>query len=130
MVRPAAFGYNPETAASNAFQKRTEDQQWVHKMALKEFDQVVLSLRERGIQVIVVEDTPEPQTTDAVFPNNWITTHEDGKIILYPMMAPGRRKERRDDVVQQLKNQYNASEIIDLSEHELEGKFLEGTGSI
>ncbi|HNP07541.1 MAG TPA: arginine deiminase-related protein [Cyclobacteriaceae bacterium] len=130
MVRPASFGYNPETAASNAFQKKSADVEVVHSVALHEFDEAVANMRAKGISIIVVEDTPQPITTDAIFPNNWMTTHEDGKIILYPMMAPSRRKERRMDIVQQLEDRYNVEKVEDLSETELEGRFLEGTGSI
>ncbi|MEP2667380.1 MAG: arginine deiminase-related protein [Cyclobacteriaceae bacterium] len=130
MVRPASFGYNPETAASNAFQKKSTDGEMVQSAALQQFDAAVDKIRAKGIAVTVVEDTPEPKTTDAIFPNNWITTHEDGKIILYPMMAPSRRKERRSDIVQQLKDNYVVSGVYDLSKSELEEKFLEGTGSI
>lgn len=130
MVRPASFGYNPETAASNAFQKKSADVEVVHSAALHEFDGAVANMRAKGISIIVVEDTPQPITTDAIFPNNWMTTHEDGKIILYPMMAPSRRKERRIDIVQQLEDRYNVEKVEDLSETELEGRFLEGTGSI
>lgn len=130
MVRPTAFGYNPETAESNAFQKKSMDEKMVQSAALEQFDAAVDQIRARGIAVMVIEDTLEPRTTDAIFPNNWITTHEDGKIILYPMMAPSRRKERRSDIVQQLKDRYDVSEVYDMSKYEIEGRFLEGTGSI
>ncbi|MEQ8361497.1 MAG: arginine deiminase-related protein [Cyclobacteriaceae bacterium] len=130
MVRPAAFGYNPETAASNAFQKRSDNESAVQSLARNEFDKAVEVIMAKGISVLVVEDTPHPVTTDAIFPNNWITTHEDGKIILYPMMAPSRRLERRMDVVQLLKEKFKVTEVDDISKSELEGRFLEGTGSI
>lgn len=130
MVRPASFGYNPETAASNAFQKKSTNEEVVHRAALQEFDKAVAHMKAKGISIMVVEDTPQPITTDAIFPNNWMTTHEDGKIILYPMMAPSRRKERRMDIVQQLEDRYNVEKVEDISGNELEGRFLEGTGSI
>ncbi|MFZ1809040.1 MAG: arginine deiminase-related protein [Cyclobacteriaceae bacterium] len=130
MVRPASFGYNPETAASNAFQKRSDNEGVVQSMAIKEFDSAVEAMVAKGISVLVVEDTLNPVTTDAIFPNNWITTHEDGQIILYPMMAPSRRLERRMDIVQQLIEKYHVREVYDISKSELEGRFLEGTGSI
>jgi hypothetical protein len=130
MVRPASFGYNPETAASNAFQKRSDNESVVQIMARKEFDNTVEAIVEKGISVLVVEDTSDPVTTDAIFPNNWITTHEDGRIILYPMMAPSRRLERRMDIVKQLKENYKVTEVDDISIAESEGRFLEGTGSI
>lgn len=130
MVRPASFGYNPETTASNAFQKRSTNEDVVHDQALLEFDMAVENLIVKGISVMIIEDTPQPIKTDAIFPNNWVTTHEDGKVILYPMMAPSRRKERRMDVVEKLREKYKITEVIDLSTTELEEKFLEGTGSI
>ncbi|MEQ8302709.1 MAG: arginine deiminase-related protein [Cyclobacteriaceae bacterium] len=131
MVRPAAFGFNPETKDSNAFQKQTDKPpDVIQAMALSEFNGVIDLLRAHDIPVVIVEDTLEPITTDAIFPNNWITTHEDGKVILYPMMSPMRRKERRNDVVELLKRKYAVKEIIDLSPLEQEDRFLEGTGSI
>ncbi|MCB0492215.1 MAG: amidinotransferase [Cyclobacteriaceae bacterium] len=130
MVRPASFGYNPETAASNAFQKRSDNESQVQIMARKEFDNAVDAMVTKGISVLVVEDTPDPVTTDAIFPNNWITTHEDGRILLYPMMAPSRRLERRTDIVKQLNENYKVTEVDDISSVESEGRFLEGTGSI
>lgn len=130
LVRPASFGYNQETAASNAFQKESPDPELAQTMALEEFNKVVSALDEAGINTIVVDDTNDPVTTDAIFPNNWITTHEDGKIILYPMLSPTRRLERRDDIVTLLQHQFEVTEVIDLSGSEKENKFLEGTGSI
>ncbi|MEQ8424648.1 MAG: arginine deiminase-related protein [Cyclobacteriaceae bacterium] len=130
MVRPASFGFNPDTAGSNSFQKESTNPENVHAKALKEFDEVVLTLERHGINVMVVDDTMVPKTTDAIFPNNWITTHEDGKIILYPMMAPSRRLERRQDIVELLEEKFEVKEIINLSNNENENRFLEGTGSI
>lgn len=130
LVRPASFGYNPETASSNAFQKHSGDTKKVQRKALIEFDEVINVLSEKNIANIVVEDTALPETTDAIFPNNWITTHQDGKIILYPMMAPSRRKERRADIVDLLKERFQVNEVIDLSNSENQNEFLEGTGSI
>ncbi len=130
LVRPAAFGFNPETAQSNAFQKEPANKDQVQEGALKEFNEVITQLNQKGISTIIIDDTLEPLTTDAIFPNNWITTHEDGKVILYPMMAPSRRNERRKDVVELLRESYNVTEVIDLSIKEEENSFLEGTGSI
>jgi hypothetical protein len=130
LVRPVAFGYNPETAASNTFQKQPEDSKMVQQRALMEFDEVINTLNKNSIPTIVVEDTPIPLTTDAVFPNNWITTHEDGKVILYPMVAPSRRNERREDIVDLLKERFHVGEVIDMSSRENQNEFLEGTGSI
>lgn len=130
LVRPTSFGYNPETASSNAFQKHPTDSKKVQQEALMEFDELINALSKKNIAHIVVEDTPLPVTTDAIFPNNWITTHHDGKVILYPMMAPSRRKERRTDIVDLLKAKYQVNEVIDLSSSENQNEYLEGTGSI
>lgn len=134
MVRPRHFGFNPLTASSNAFQEvdaelSTEE---IRKNALKEFDNYVAVLKSHDVQVIVIEDTDEPLTPDAVFPNNWISFHKDGTTVLYPMMAPNRRLERRDDILLSLQNehQYNIKKIIDLTSEEINGKYLEGTGSV
>lgn len=130
MVRPAAFGFNPETAESNTFQKQSFNKEEVQESALLEFNQVIATLTDKKISTLVVDDTLSPLTTDAIFPNNWITTHEDGKIILYPMMAPSRRLERRDDIVSLLQNKFKVDRVIDLTEKEIQHHFLEGTGSI
>jgi hypothetical protein len=132
MVRPANFGFNLETAASNFYQKEdnrgTEE---IQILALQEFDKFVVLLRDQGIEVWVVEDTPVPRRADAVFPNNWLSTHLDGKVILYPMASPNRRLERRKDILEFLMNKgFSISEIIDLSFFEEHGQFLEGTGSM
>ncbi len=130
LVRPAAFGFNPETAASNAFQRPAADSSEVQRKALLEFDRVVALLAANNILTLVFEDTKIPVTTDAVFPNNWITTHEDGRIVLYPMMAPSRRHERRPDIVNKLQEKFQVNEVIDLSSYERQSKYLEGTGSM
>ena len=133
MIRPAGFESNPLTAASNRFQGRSaaspEDQQ---ANALREFDGLVDVLRDAGIEVLVVEDTPEPHTPDAIFPNNWISMHADGRVVLYPMEAENRRTERRSDILDYLVNEAgrSISEVIDLSGHEESGHYLEGTGSM
>jgi len=133
MIRPAAFETNPQTAASNRFQGNLQvsaGQQ--HAAAVQEFDCLVDALREAGIEVIVVEDTAKPHTPDAIFPNNWISMHADGRVVLYPMEAPNRRAERRTDIIDLLVNAYGrkVTEVIDLSPHEDSGHFLEGTGSM
>ena len=129
MVRPVRFQTNPQTAESNAFQGQTNlppsDQQ---DNALVEFEGLVDALRDNGIHVVVVDDSPVPHTPDSVFPNNWISFHADGRVVLYPMEAENRRSERRLDVLDMLG--YPAREVIDLSRHELDGHFLEGTGSL
>lgn len=131
MVRPASFGANPETAASNAFQKQMDLAQTdIRDKAIVEFDAAVTTLRNAGVDVVVLADTAEPVKPDAVFPNNWFSTHTDGTLVLYPMHAPNRRLERRADLVDELKARFPVSRIIDLSHYELENRFLEGTGSI
>jgi hypothetical protein len=133
MIRPVRFESNPLTAASNRFQGKSdagpEAQQAV---ALREFDGLVEALRDAGIDVIVIEDKPEPHTPDSIFPNNWISTHADGRIVLYPMEARNRRTERRADIIEHLDEQLGlqVSEIVDLTEHEESGHYLEGTGSM
>ena len=129
MVRPARFEANPQTAASNRFQGRTErGPEEQHAAALAEFDALVEALRENGIEVVVVEDTAEPHTPDSIFPNNWISFHADGRVVLYPMEAENRRTERRTDIFESL--DYPVRELVDLSHHEVSGHFLEGTGSL
>ena len=117
MVRPANFGFNPETAENNFYQKQdSRDQEEVKALAKSEFDGFVGLLRDQGVNVIVVEDTAQPVKTDAVFPNNWFSTHPDGKLILYPMYSPLRRLERRKDIVENLMQLgFKVNEIVDLS---------------
>jgi hypothetical protein len=133
MVRPARFGFNPETSLSNAFQH--EDTQLtrseIQRQARKEFDLMTDRLDRAGVHVIVVEDTDVPAKPDAVFPNNWISLHHDGTVVLYPMASPLRRLERRRDVTAVLEEHgFAVRRVIDLTEHEKQGRFLEGTGSI
>ena len=126
MIRPANFGYNEKTAGSNRFQQKKDfDEQTV----LAEFDAFAERLRERGVNVFVFNDTPDPQKRDAVFPNNWISFHPDGTVVLYPM-SDGRSDERRCDIVEKLKENFKIDHILDLSGYETEGRLLEGTGSI
>lgn len=127
LVRPANFGFNLETAASNAFQNQND---FDETRVLAEFDAFAEKLKEKGVNVFVFEDTPTPIKPDAVFPNNWSSFYADGTIILYPMCAENRRAERRDDIIRKLKNHFQTAEILDYSGFELQGKFLEGTGSI
>ena len=133
MIRPAGFESNPLTAASNRFQGQTtasaEEQ---HAAALQEFDSLVAVLRGAGIDVLVVDDTPELHTPDAIFPNNWMSTHADGRVVLYPMEAHNRRTERRIDIIDSLVRDRGRqiSEVVDLSQHEQAGHYLEGTGSM
>jgi hypothetical protein len=132
MVRPANFGFNPETAANNFYQQQDKrNSQTINKIAQKEFDAFVGLLEEKGVNVLVIEDTDEPKKTDAIFPNNWFSTHEDGKLILYPMFSPNRRKERRKDIIEILmKKGFKISDIIDLTFFENDEQYLEGTGSL
>lgn len=133
MVRPVKFHSNPLAAISNNFMtepdmSHAEEQ----KIAVKEFEGVVAALEGAGVNVIVVGDTAEPATPDAIFPNNWMTTHADGTVVLYPMQVPNRRPERRRDVVEMLHDEYGfrVTEVIDLSPHEAHDHYLEGTGSL
>lgn len=132
MVRPANFGFNPETAENNFYQQKDDRSDFeVNSLAQKEFDAFVSLLQQRGVDVLVVEDTGLPKKTDAIFPNNWFSTHQDGKFVLYPMFSPNRRLERRKDIIEMLINRgFNIGEIIDLTFFEQDGQFLEGTGSL
>ena len=130
MIRPVNFVFNEQTAGSNAFQNRNAEQQRVQDNALQEFDRFVNILRENGVEVIVIDDTAEPHTPDSIFPNNWVSFHNDGAVFLYPMMAENRRLERREDIIMQLEDKFKVKHVIDLSHFEHENKFLEGTGSM
>jgi len=133
MVRPANFGFNPETAANNAFQQQDGQRsvQEVRAQARLEFDALVDQLRAAGVHVIVVPDSPAPVKPDAVFPNNWVTFHQEGLIVTYPMFAPTRRKERRRKVIESvLECGFNAERRINLAYNEKIDRYLEGTGSV
>ncbi len=132
MIRPRSFAYNEQTATTNSFMVRDREHtgEEIRELAKEEFDAMVDTLRSKGILVSVIDDPEGSRTPDSVFPNNWISTHEDGKIILYPMFAPNRRTERRNDVVDWVASLYPVVEVHDLSPAELEGRFLEGTGSM
>ena len=131
MIRPSRFYPNPETAADNAFQRNADrDSDALTLMVRNEFDAVVQTLHSAGINVHVFEDTTEPEKPDAVFPNNWISTHHDGRIALFPMYSAFRRRERRQDIVEELRKHYRVTDVIDYSAFEEEGCCLEGTGSL
>jgi hypothetical protein len=132
MIRPCRFYPNPETASDNAFQREIAptDADTISKVARDEFDQAVESLLEGGVTVHVFEDTASPEKPDAVFPNNWFSTHPDGRVALYPMFSPTRRNERRRDVIDELGRTYRISAVIDYSSYEQRGLHLEGTGSL
>jgi hypothetical protein len=121
MIRPAAFDYNSQTAASNKLQRRADDVADAAQRALAEFDAAVEALIGAGVRVCVVADEPVPPKPDAVFPNNWVSWHADGTVVLYPMQAPNRRLERCG---------YRITRVIDLSGFEEQGRYLEGTGSL
>ncbi len=130
MIRPARFGANPETADSNRFQQGGADD-GAAADARREFDGLVFSLRASGIDVHVADDTPEPAKPDACFPNNWVSFHADGSVVLYPMMARSRRAERRDAPIEQLRQSgFRIERTVDLSHFEARDEFLEGTGSL
>lgn len=133
MIRPTRFQSNPMTAGSNVFQGRsnaTPDEQ--QEAAQREFDDLADALRAAGIAVIVVDDTPDPHTPDSIFPNNWVSFHADGRVVLYPMEARNRRTERRADIIDRLDQQlgFRVIEVVDLTVHEAAGHYLEGTGSM
>ncbi len=128
MIRPAAFGYNPETAVNNTFQQAGTGN--IQEKALKEFDDFVALLRSHHIDVTVVEDTPEPPTPDSIFPNNWFSTHKNGTLCFYPMFAENRRRERKSTVIDIIKHQFDVRTTVDFTDYENTGQFLEGTGSM
>ena len=130
MIRPAKFGYNAETAVNNLFQVESAETEDVHNKAIIEFDAFVAKLTAHGIDLTVVQDTSEPHTPDSIFPNNWISFHSDGSIILYPMFAENRRKERKLHVIDALEKKFKINYSIDYSVYEDNKLYLEGTGSM
>ena len=132
MIRPTNFGFNEETAANNSFQTKAKfhTPNEIKEMAMEEFDNFVAKMRGEGINVIVIDDSTEPIKPDAVFPNNWVSFHQNGAVITYPMFSEIRRKERRDDVLEKLKEDFIIEETYRLEKFESENRFLEGTGSM
>jgi len=132
MIEPVAFGYNQQTAENNYFQqKNTGVEGDIQQQALAEFNRMVDLLRVKGIQVLVIKDTNDPHTPDSIFPNNWISFHEGGQVVLYPMFAENRRSERRNDILQFLKNNGSIiNNVTDFTFWEKQNLFLEGTGSM
>src|SRR5437764_14571389 len=131
MIRPCRFYPNPETAGDNAFQSRLDRAvDALSTDARKEFDAAVQKLRGAGVNVHVFEDTAEPEKPDAIFPNNWISTHNDGRIALFPMYSALRRRERRHDIIEKLRKDYRVTEVIDYSPFEHERCSLEGTARL
>lgn len=133
MIRPVAFRMNEQTAVNNYYQKVLDNltPETVNKKAQAEFDAFVEKLRKVGVEVIVVDDTLEPDTPDSIFPNNWISFHENGDVVLYPMFAENRRLERREDILEIIEEKgFVINEIMDYTSAEEDNLFLEGTGSI
>ncbi|MDT0642362.1 arginine deiminase-related protein [Zunongwangia sp. F363] len=130
MVRPVAFRMNEQTAVNNYFQEDIQNSD-VNKKAQEEFDEFVKKLNSVGVQTVVVDDIVEDDTPDSIFPNNWVSFHEDGNIALYPMFAPNRRKERRLEYFAQLEDAgFKINNIVDYTAAEEDDVFLEGTGSM
>jgi hypothetical protein len=132
MVRPASFGFNPQTAASNALQQAPQAGSEAQGLALAEFDALAKALQRAGVEVLIGRDSPQPEKPDAIFPNNWVSFHFDGTVALYPLLAPNRRCERREDILEQVvrEGRFHVSRTVDLTHREAQGKFLEGTGSL
>ncbi|MGH8318875.1 MAG: citrulline utilization hydrolase CtlX [Steroidobacteraceae bacterium] len=133
MVRPASAAYNPETAPTNKLQRSPASAGGEEAaIARKEHDGLAAALASEGVRVCLVEDTPEPAKPDAAFPNNWVSFHEDGTVVLYPMQVESRRRERRRDVIDAVTARlgFKVSRILDLTSHEAQGRYLEGTGSL
>lgn len=131
MVRPAAFGFHAEAAQSNAFANDAAGDE-VAEAALREFEGLANALQAAGVEVLILDDTANPPKPDAVFPNNWVSFHGDGTIILYPMATAARRLERRAEALKRLlsDNGFVVRRTVDLSASELDGQYLEGTGSL
>jgi hypothetical protein len=128
MIRPVQFSFNAETAVNNAFQSAKDSD--AHQAALIEFDNLVALLRINGLDVTVIEDTITPATPDSIFPNNWISFHEDGRIALYPMFATNRRLERKSHIIEMLLERFEVNTKVDFTGYEDSNLFLEGTGSM
>ncbi len=134
MVKPIGFRMNEQTAVNNYYQAALENltPENVQERALSEFNTFVKILTDKGVKVIVIEDTANPDTPDSIFPNNWVSFHADARVGLYPMFAENRRAERREDILDTLRNHYGfkVEEIVDFTEFEAHSKYLEGTGSM
>ncbi len=130
MIRPVHFKYNVQTAVNNAFMTKEPDQNAVQDRALDEFDGFVKKLMDAGVDVMVVNDTPEPNTPDSIFPNNWLSFHQDGTLFLYPMYAPNRRLERKQSVLDMLAQKFEIRQQISFIDREENNQFLESTGSL
>ena len=133
MIRPAAFGWNPETAGSNRFQHPgAGPSEAASAAAVAEFDAVAAALQAAGVEVHAIDEPATSACPDAVFPNNWLSLHHDGTLVLYPMLAPSRRRERRMQILVELEKRggFEVARLVDLTHYELAGRFLEGTGSV
>ena len=133
MIEPVNFNYNPQTAVNNYFQNEVDaEAEKIQQEALNEFRTMVSTLRSKGVNVLTIQDTPVPHTPDSIFPNNWISFHDDGTAVLYPMFAKNRRAERREeDVLSFLESKgFLVNDVLDFSSAEEDEIFLEGTGSI
>ena len=134
MIRPSSFRYNEETADNNHYQKELElpDNLSVHDQAVYEFDSFAIKLKQKGVNILLFDDNKYVNTPDSIFPNNWVSFHEDGTVVLYPMFAENRRKERSNDILESLVDSYNfrINGIKDLTSFEDNSKFPEGTGSM
>ena len=131
MVRPAAFGWNPQTAVTNRFQVPPPPCD-LQSRALAEFDRLAHALDAADVEVHALADRADPPCPDALFPNNWVSLHADGTVVLYPMLAPNRRLERRPELLTELAQRggFRVERLLDLTHHEFHGRFLEGTGSV
>ena len=134
MIKPVGFRYNDQTAANNYYQTILDNLSYnqIQRKALKEFNAFVALLKNAGVNVILIQDTIVPETPDSIFPNNWVSFHADGSIVLYPMCAKNRREERRRDILDHLTDNYSfmINDIIDFTSFENHDKYLEGTGSM
>ena len=133
MIEPIAFQFNEQTAINNYYQKKLPlSAIETQKKALLEFNSLVDKLKTKGVNVIIIKDNEDLKTPDSIFPNNWISFHEDKRIVLYPMFAKNRRYERRTDIIETIRDQHHfyISKIVDYSSYEDKGSYLEGTGSL
>src|ERR1700742_4282033 len=128
MIRPVNFSFNAETAVNNAFQSAaTNDAQ---QKALEEFEGFAALLKNNGVDVTVIDDTPDPYTPDSIFPNNWVSFHGHGTVCLYPMFAANRRLERNPAILKAIGEKFSIEATVDFSSYEAQELFLEGTGSM
>ncbi|MEM7297810.1 MAG: arginine deiminase-related protein [Bacteroidota bacterium] len=132
MIRPVAFHMNEQTAVNNYYQQKDEgsSEDQTQAEAESQFDGFVEKLRAEGVTVTVFQDTKDPATPDSIFPNNWISFHEDGIIRLYPMYAENRRVERREDIINSLKDSFEVADVLSFTNWESKSAYLEGTGSL